>query len=142
MMPILAARRRALLAALLAAPACAQSLMEAHVGQPASFPLPPGGPDLAALEIVLRAYVPASRGNATVAMTLLAPDGHARAIGRIAVFPVAAFSESDPPRAYRFRLPDDLPRDTAGWRVVLTVEGTGDPAARFRFALPERKPAT
>lgn len=132
--------RRMLLGTLLAAPACAQPAMEARVGQVASFPLPPGGPDLAVLEIALRAYVPAARGNATVAVTLLAPDGTARAIGRIAVFPVAAFTESDPPRAYRFRLPEDLPRDPVGWRVVLRVEGTGDPAARFRFGLPQRVP--
>jgi hypothetical protein len=133
-------RRRALVGALLATPACAQTPMEARVGAPVSLPLPPGGPELPVLEVTLRAHTPASRGNATVAVRLLAPDGSARAIGRIAVFPTAAFTEADPPRAYRFRLPDDLPRDTAGWRVVLSVEGTGDPGARFRFAPPERRP--
>lgn len=135
-------RRRAVLGVLLGAPpftACAQPLVEARVGQPVSFPLPPGGADAAVLQVALSAFTPPARGNATVAVTLLAPDGAARAIGRIAVFPTAAFTEADPPRAYRFRLPDDLPRDTSGWRVLLTVEGTGDPAARFRFAPPERR---
>jgi hypothetical protein len=106
-----------------------------------SLPLPPGGPELSVLEVALRAFTPPAHGNATVAVALLAPDGTGRAIGRIAVFPTAAFTESDPPRAYRFRLPQDLPRDTAGWRVVLSVEGTGDPAARFRFGAPARRAA-
>uniref|UniRef100_UPI0018E03611 hypothetical protein n=1 Tax=Roseomonas rosulenta TaxID=2748667 RepID=UPI0018E03611 len=117
-------------------PAClAQPRGEARAGRPATMPLPPGSAAEAILEVPVLAYRPAATGVAGLELRLVAPGRPARVLGRIEIFPLATFDESDPPRVFRFRLP---PEAGAEARIDFVLEGSADPEALFRLGTARR----